>query len=99
MDSLLTKVTRVFFRIQNAERLVLLYGESLVPQAAHAMEIAEQWHDSGRTTFGRLLEARSVWLNFQLAYHRALADYEQMVVRMEQLVGFSLGHLRKEPVR
>lgn len=98
VDNLLTKITRVFFRIQNAERLVQLYGESLVPQAAQAMAIAEQWHDTGRTTFGRLLEARSVWLNFQLAYHRALADQEQMVAQMERLVGFSLGHLRKEPV-
>jgi outer membrane protein TolC len=60
------------------------------------MEIAEQWRDVGRDTIGRYLEAQGVWLNFQLAYHRALADYEQMVARLEQLVGTSLGHLRGE---
>ena len=30
----------------------------------------------------------------QLASQRALVDYEQMVARLEQLVGISLGHLR-----
>lgn len=96
IDDLMARITKVYFRLQNAERLVHLYKDSLIPQAEEAMEIAEQWRDVGRDTIGRYLEAQSVWLNFQLAYHRALADYEQMVARMEQLVGTSLGHLRGE---
>jgi len=96
IDDLMARITKVYFRLQNAERLVRLYKESLIPQAEEAMEIAEQWRDAGRDTIGRYLEAQSVWLNFQLAYHRALADYEQMVARLEQLVGTSLGHLRGE---
>jgi len=96
VDDMMARITKVYFRLQNAERLVRLYKESLIPQAEEAMEIAEQWRDVGRDTIGRYLEAQSVWLNFQLAYHRALADYEQMVARMEQLVGTSLGHLRGE---
>jgi outer membrane protein, heavy metal efflux system len=95
IDDLMSRITKVFFRLQNAERLVRLYQESLLPQAEEAMEIAEQWRDVGRDTIGRLLEARSVWLNFNLAYHRALADHEQMVARLEQLVGMSLGGYRK----
>jgi len=96
IDDLMARITKVYFRLQSAERLVLLYKESLIPQAEEAMEIAEQWRDAGRATIGRYLEAQSVWLNFQLAYHRALADHEQMVSRLEQLVGTSLGHLRGE---
>ena len=46
--------------------------------------------------YGRLLEAQGVWLNFQLAYRRALADHEQTVARLEQLVGASLGDLRRK---
>jgi outer membrane protein TolC len=96
IDDLMARITKVFFRLQNAERLVRLYKESLIPQAEEAMEIAEQWRDVGRDTIGRYLEAQSVWLNFQLAYHRALADHEQAIARLEQLVGTSLGHLRGE---
>ncbi|MFQ5843564.1 MAG: TolC family protein, partial [Planctomycetota bacterium] len=96
IDELMARITKVFFRLENAERLVRLYRESLIPQAEEALEIAEQWRDTGRDTIGRSLEAQSVWLNFQLALHRALADYEQMVARLEQLVGASLGPLRGE---
>ncbi|MHC4576136.1 MAG: TolC family protein [Planctomycetota bacterium] len=94
IDDLMARITKVYFRLRNAERLVRLYRESLLPQAEEAMEIAEQWRDVGRDTIGRYLEAQSVWRNFQLAYHRALADHEQAVARLEQLVGTSLGHLR-----
>jgi len=94
IDDLMARISQAFFRLENAERLVRLYKESLIPQAEQAMEIAEQWRDTGRDTIGRYLEAQSVWLNFQLAFHRALADYEQMVARLEQLAGTSLGPWR-----
>jgi outer membrane protein TolC len=93
-DDVMARISKVYFRLQNAERLVRLYDHSLIPQAEQALRVAEQWHDTGRDTYGRLLEARMVWLNFQLASQRALVDYEQMVARLEQLVGISLGHLR-----
>ena len=97
IDDLSTRITKTYFRLQNAARLAELYRNSLIPQAEDAMRIAESGRDAGRDTYGRLLEAQSVWLNFQLAYHRALADHEQMVVRLEQLVGMSLaGYRRKE---
>ena len=97
LDDLATRITRTYFRLQNAARLVELYRSSIIPQAEDSMRIAEAGRDAGRDTYGRLLEAQSVWLNFRLAYHRALADHEQMVVRLEQLVGTSLSaHRRKE---
>lgn len=96
VDDLMARISQVYFRLQNAERLVILYKDQLIPQAEEAMEIVEQWRDTGRDTIGRYLEAQGVWLNFQLAYHRALADHEQAVARLEQLVGTSLGGLRGE---
>ena len=93
-DDVMARISKVFFQLQNAERLIRLYDGSLIPQAEGALRIAEQWHATGRDTYGRLLEARMVWLNFQLASERALVDYEQRVARLEQLVGISLGHLR-----
>ena len=99
VDDLLPRITQAWFKLANAGRLVELYETSLIPQAARAMEIAEKWRDTGRDTFGRLLEAQAVWLNFQLAQQRARADYEQMVARLEQLVGVSLGTFRREEAR
>ncbi len=93
-DSVHARISKVFVRLQNAERLVRLYRESLIPQAKKALNIAEARQEAGRDLFGRLLEARMVWLNFQLAEQRALVDHEQMVARLEQLVGISLNPWR-----
>ena len=83
-----TKVAlrKVYFRLENARRLVELYETTLIPQAA-AVEVAETWHQEGPKSIAGFLETQSVWLNFNLARLRAIADYQQNVVRLEQLVG------------
>lgn len=90
------RLGRLYFRLKNAERLVRLYGDSLIPQAAQALYTAEEQHKAGREPFARLLEARSVWLNFHLAHQRALSDHEEVLARLEQLVGTGLESLRED---
>ena len=84
-----TKVAlrKVYFRLENARRLVELYETTLIPQAAAAVEVAETWHQEGPKSIAGFLETQSVWLNFNLARLRAIADYQQNVARLEQLVG------------
>ena len=56
-----------------------------------AIEIAETWHQEGNPkSIAGLLETQSVWLNFDLARARAIADYQQNLTKLEQLVGGSL---------
>ena len=84
-----TKVAlqKVYFRLENARRLVELYETTLIPQAGAAIEVAETWHQEGPKSIAGLLETQSVWLNFNLARLRAIADYQQNVARLEKLVG------------
>ena len=52
---------------------------------------AETWHQEGAPkSIAGLLETQSVWLNFNLARVRAIADYQQYLARLEQLVGGTL---------
>ncbi len=83
-------INRIYFKIQNSSRLVRLYKESLIPQALQSLEIAETWYKQNKGSFTGLLEARSTWLNFQLAYQRGLADYFQHIARMQKLIGVNL---------
>lgn len=83
-------INRIYFKIQNSSRLVRLYKESLIPQALQSLGIAETWYKQNKGSFAGLLEARSTWLNFQLAYQRGLADYFQHIARMEKLIGVNL---------
>jgi outer membrane protein TolC len=89
-------INRIYFKIQNSSRLVRLYKKSLIPQALQSLEIAETWYKQKKGSFAGLLEARSIWLNFNLAYHRALADYFQNIARMEKLIGASIKIVKKE---
>ncbi len=84
-----TKVAlrKIYFRLENARRLVELYEATLIPQADAAVEVAETWHQEGPKSIAGFLETQSVWLNFNLARLRAIADYQQSVVRLEKLVG------------
>jgi len=81
------EVKRVYFRLENARRLIQLYEGSLIPQAKRAMEAAEQWHDGEVAEVSGFLETQSVWLNFNLARLRAVTDYQQYRARLERLLG------------
>jgi len=83
-------IRKVYFRAENARRLVELYEETLIPQAEQAMAEAEAWTESSPKSVAAFLETQSVWLNFNLARLRALADHRQNVARLERIAGVSL---------
>ena len=85
-----TKVHALFFRLENARRLIELYRENLLPQALQSMEIAETWSREGESGFSDFIETQAVVYNFQLSLARAYADYGKYFARLERLVGRSL---------
>jgi outer membrane protein TolC len=85
-----TKVHALFFRLENARRLIELYRENLLPQALQSMEIAETWFREGQSSFSDFIETQAVFYNFQLSIARAHADYAKYLARLERLVGRSL---------
>ena len=85
-----TQIRALYFRLENSLRLMELYGNDLLPQAAKAMEIAETWFKEKQSTFSDFIEAQSVWYNFQLALTRAQANYGKYLARIERLVGQSI---------
>lgn len=84
-------IKEIYFRAENSKRLIKLYSESLIPQAAKAMELAQDWSekDTGGS-ISEFLETQGIWLNFNLAYQRAVTDYRQHLARLEKVVGGDL---------
>ncbi len=85
-----TRVHDLFFRLNNAQRLILLYRDDLLPQAIKSMEIAETWYREGQASFSDFVETQAVYYNFQLSLARASADYGKVLASLEQLVGQSI---------
>ena len=86
-DETRVALQKIYFRLENARRLVELYETTLIPQAGAAIEVAETWHQEGPKSITGFLETQSIWLNFNLARLRAVTDYQQNVARLEKLVG------------
>ena len=83
-------IRNLYFRLKNSERLILLYRDQLLPQAARSMEIAETWFREKQGSFSDFVETESVYYNFQLSLARAKADYGKYLAQMERLCGLSL---------
>ena len=85
-----TAIHTAYFRLQNARRLVELYQQDLLPQAASALQTTEAWFREGYAEFTDLIEAQTALYNFQLTLARAQADYGKHFARLEALVGHPL---------
>ncbi|MFU8857896.1 MAG: TolC family protein [Deferrisomatales bacterium] len=90
------QIRSLFFRLRNAERLVHLYRDNLLPQAAQAVEVSETWFQQGEGSFSDFVETQAVWYNFQLSLARAQADYGRFLARLERLAGRSLTEKEEE---
>ncbi len=84
------RVRDLYFRIENSERLIRLYRDELLPQAARTIEIAETWYREKQGSFSDFVETEAVYYNFQLSLARAKADYGKFLARLERVTGRSL---------
>lgn len=89
-NELENKIKRVYFNLTNSERIVKLYGETLIPEAKDSLAFAEARYKSGEEMLGRLLETQSMWINFQLVYFRSLTDYFKSIAELERLTAKKL---------
>jgi outer membrane protein TolC len=85
-----SNIHSLYFRLQNALRLITLYNDNLLPQAASSMNMAETLFREKQTGFSDFIEAQSTWYNFNLAIARATADYGKYLARLERLIGYRI---------
>jgi len=89
-NTLRNAVKGYYFKLNNAYRQMVLYKNNLLPQANRAAQVAHLQYRENKGSIGQYLETQSTWLNFQLAYQRAIADYWMNLVQMEKLTGKKL---------
>jgi len=89
-NQLRNAVKSTYFKLNNAYRQTVLYKDNLIPQANRAAQIAQLQYRENKGSIASYLETQSAWLNFQLAYQRAVADYWSNLTQMEKLTGKKL---------
>ncbi len=80
-------VARASFNVRLTERLVVLYEDTLLPQAQSVMDQAELLFRNDQASFSNLIETTLAYQNFTLARLRAQADHGQAIGELERLLG------------
>ncbi len=76
--------------IDSEYRRAVLYRDFLLPRTRQSLEASAAGYRTGSLDFGELLDDWRAVLNYDLAYHRALAGLEQKFADLQQLVGVPL---------
>jgi len=84
-------VRDAYYRVESANKLVNLYASALIPRAQLALESDRAGYESGHADFLNLLDSERVYLEAQLAFHRALTDSLKGYADLNWALGRSMG--------
>ena len=94
MESL---ITVLFFKIKDrylaaitAQRLMKLYGTTIIPQSTLALESAIAGYEAGKLDFLSLLDNLVTLRNYELSYYEQLTNVEKAIAGLEPFVGMTL---------
>ena len=77
-------------QIQATQQVITLFTTTVLPQAKQTLKAAHAGYRTDRTDFLDLIDTQRALLSYQLDYVRALADREQQMAQLEQVVGKEL---------
>lgn len=87
----------LFFRVKDrylavttAQRLLNLYGTTIIPQSSLSLESAISGYEAGKVDFLTLLDNLVTLLNYELGYYEQLGNVEKAIAALEPFVGFNL---------
>ncbi len=86
-NSLSSELKMASYRLRDARRKIDLYGDALLPKARESLKVTESGYLATTESFTDLIDAQRIFLEFALAYERALADHAQSLAKLEMLVG------------
>ena len=89
-NSILAKVSQVYYEYNDSIKRIGLYRETLIPKAEEQLRSSEAAYKGGIADFITLLDAQRTLMDYRLAYQRVLADNRQKLAELEMLAGTDL---------
>jgi len=81
------QVQDAYLKVEAQQKLVELFKDVIIPQAKQTVDASSSGYRAGSVDLLTLVDNWRKLLNFELMYHRALADMEQAVADLERAVG------------
>jgi len=91
----LFEVQDALVKVQANQNLVLLYKNTVIPQARQTLETTIIAYQTGRSMFLWLIDIYRTLLNAQLSYYQAVMDFMKSQAELERAVGLSMAEIRE----
>lgn len=83
----LSKLKLLLFKIDDSNRKIKLYENSLIEKSKTAYLASKKSHEAGETTFQNVLDAERVLLKFMLDIEISKVEREKNIIDLESIVG------------
>jgi outer membrane protein TolC len=87
------EVQQAVVKVQSNRNVLLLYENTVVPQAEQTMQATLAAYQTGKTEFLMLIDAYQMLLMAKLDYHEAVMKYMTSQAELEQAVGLDIKEL------
>jgi len=91
-------IRHALFQLNDADRKINLYTESLTPKAEQSLEVNRKGYEAGTMEFINLIDAERMLLEFELSYERARANHLVARAKLSQLTGIDFLHVDKASI-
>ena len=91
----LYEVQDALVRVQTNQNLVLLYKNTVIPQARETLESTFIAYQTGRSMFLWLIDIYRTLLHAQLNYHESVMEFMKSEAELERAVGLSMEEIRE----
>ncbi|HEU4391491.1 MAG TPA: TolC family protein, partial [Blastocatellia bacterium] len=79
-----------YLAVKTAQKLVSLYGTTIIPQSTLSLESAIAGYEVGKVDFLTLLDSLVTLLSYEMSYYEQLSNVEKAIAGMEPFVGAEL---------
>lgn len=86
-STLNANITEEAYRVDDAQRRIQLYRESLLPRARESLQLTTVSYRAGGASVLELLDSERALLEFELSLWRACREYLQGEARLRELLG------------
>lgn len=86
-NELSSRLALVHYKLRDALRQTKLYKDALIPKAVQTLNSTQSGYEAGIVDFLSLIDAQRMLLNFQLAYYRNSANFQQRLAEVKALLG------------
>ncbi len=85
-------------RVQTQQKLAVMFRDVIIPQAKQAVAAAESGYRAGRVEFLTVVDNWRKQLDFELAYHRSVAQLHQDLAELDRVIGHDPASVTRTPM-